>query len=118
MFLLKFIDEDDNLSTKEFTSLNSLKDYVKDNDIDKTWHQVEEVKKVIDWEKLYYNMVAVEAHWLYNLEGWNGILSEDKKKELQKAFKATKTVVKDDKIGRNEPCPCGSGKKFKKCCGK
>ena len=22
------------------------------------------------------------------------------------------------KIGRNEPCPCGSGKKFKKCCGK
>jgi uncharacterized protein YecA (UPF0149 family) len=22
------------------------------------------------------------------------------------------------KIGRNEPCPCGSGKKFKQCCGK
>ena len=22
------------------------------------------------------------------------------------------------KIGRNEPCPCGSGKKYKKCCGK
>ncbi|MBT8004846.1 MAG: hypothetical protein HN578_18205, partial [Rhodospirillales bacterium] len=21
------------------------------------------------------------------------------------------------KVGRNEPCPCGSGKKFKKCCG-
>ncbi|GAA0701905.1 hypothetical protein GCM10008904_08090 [Paraclostridium ghonii] len=47
MFLLKFIDEDDNLSTKEFTSLNSLKDYVKENDICNTWHQVEEVKKVI-----------------------------------------------------------------------
>ncbi|MEF2143854.1 MAG: preprotein translocase subunit SecA [Desulfovibrionaceae bacterium] len=27
-------------------------------------------------------------------------------------------VVKDDKIGRNDPCPCGSGKKYKKCCGK
>lgn len=77
-----------------------------------------EVKLEIDWEKLYYNMVAVEAHWLYNLQGWNNILSEDKRKELQKAFKSTKTVVKDDKIGRNEPCPCGSGKKFKKCCGK
>ena len=25
--------------------------------------------------------------------------------------------VKKDKIGRNEPCPCGSGKKYKKCCG-
>ena len=23
-----------------------------------------------------------------------------------------------NKIGRNDPCPCGSGKKFKKCCGK
>ena len=24
----------------------------------------------------------------------------------------------DEKIGRNDPCPCGSGKKYKKCCGK
>jgi preprotein translocase subunit SecA len=29
-----------------------------------------------------------------------------------------KTVVKGRKIGRNEPCPCGSGKKYKKCCGR
>ena len=28
-----------------------------------------------------------------------------------------KPVVKGDKIGRNDACPCGSGKKFKKCCG-
>lgn len=26
--------------------------------------------------------------------------------------------VRSDKVGRNEPCPCGSGKKHKKCCGK
>ncbi|MEA3436938.1 MAG: SEC-C metal-binding domain-containing protein [Thermodesulfobacteriota bacterium] len=25
--------------------------------------------------------------------------------------------VQSEKIGRNDPCPCGSGKKFKKCCG-
>ncbi|MCS6953670.1 MAG: preprotein translocase subunit SecA [Bryobacterales bacterium] len=30
---------------------------------------------------------------------------------------ATQTVVKGKKVGRNEPCPCGSGKKYKKCCG-
>ena len=24
----------------------------------------------------------------------------------------------ENKVGRNEPCPCGSGKKYKKCCGK
>ena len=28
------------------------------------------------------------------------------------------TIKKDKKIGRNEPCPCGSGKKYKKCCGR
>lgn len=28
------------------------------------------------------------------------------------------TIVKDAEVGRNEPCPCGSGKKYKKCCGK
>ena len=26
-------------------------------------------------------------------------------------------IKKDKKVGRNEPCPCGSGKKYKKCCG-
>ena len=26
-------------------------------------------------------------------------------------------IVKEKKIGRNDPCPCGSGKKYKKCCG-
>ncbi len=30
----------------------------------------------------------------------------------------TSTVTREIKIGRNEPCPCGSGKKYKKCCGK
>ncbi len=30
----------------------------------------------------------------------------------------TSTVIKEKKIGRNEPCPCGSGKKYKKCCGR
>jgi uncharacterized protein YecA (UPF0149 family) len=31
---------------------------------------------------------------------------------------AVKTIVRDEpKIGRNDPCPCGSGKKYKKCCG-
>ena len=25
---------------------------------------------------------------------------------------------KDKKVGRNDPCPCGSGKKYKQCCGK
>lgn len=77
-----------------------------------------EIKLEIDWEKLYFNMVNVEAHWLYNLQGWNEILPEATRKEIQKAYKNSKTVVKEVRIGRNDPCTCGSGKKFKKCCGK
>ena len=38
--------------------------------------------------------------------------------ELAKAYKKSKIVVKEKKIGRNDPCPCGSGKKYKKCCGR
>lgn len=70
----------------------------------------------IEWEKLFYNMHDATAEWLYTLEGWDDILTEEKRKEIKKAYMATKTVVKGDKIGRNDPCPCGSGKKYKKCC--
>ncbi len=33
-------------------------------------------------------------------------------------YVAPKPFIREPKIGRNDPCPCGSGKKFKKCCGK
>ncbi|HOK45047.1 MAG TPA: SEC-C metal-binding domain-containing protein, partial [Bryobacteraceae bacterium] len=35
----------------------------------------------------------------------------------ERSATTAKTVVKTTKVGRNEPCPCGSGKKYKKCCG-
>lgn len=77
-----------------------------------------EVNLGFDKALLYKNMVAAEADWLYNLEEWNAIFSEDKKKELYKEQKSSTTVVKPTKIYPNDPCPCGSGKKYKKCCGK
>ena len=69
-------------------------------------------------EKLYYNMVGAKAEWLYKLPQWDSILTEEKRKELYKAQKASTTIVKGPKVGRNDPCPCGSGKKYKKCCGR
>ena len=72
----------------------------------------------IDLEKLYYNMVEAKADWLYNLQQWDSLLSEEKRKELYKTQKKSGTVVKEKKVGRNDPCPCGSGKKYKFCCGK
>lgn len=77
-----------------------------------------EISLKVDFEKLYFNMLSVEAEWLYTLPGWEGILSAEKRKEIEKAYKKTKTVVKENKVGRNDACPCGSGKKYKKCCGK
>ncbi len=70
-----------------------------------------------DKEKLYYNMVEAKADWLYELEAWDSLLTEEKRKELYKEQKKSGTVVKEKKVGRNDPCPCGSGKKYKKCCG-
>ena len=72
----------------------------------------------IDLEKLYYNMVEAKADWLYNLPQWDSLLSEENRKELYKTQKKSGTVVKEKKVGRNDPCPCGSGKKYKFCCGK
>lgn len=70
-----------------------------------------------DKEKLYYNMVEAKAEWLYELEAWESLLTPEKRKEIYKKQKKSGTIVKDKKVGRNDPCPCGSGKKYKKCCG-
>ena len=71
-----------------------------------------------DREKLYYNMVACKAEWLYELPQWDALLTAERRKELYKAQKQSGTVKKDKKVGRNDPCPCGSGKKYKQCCGR
>ncbi len=72
----------------------------------------------IDYEKLLFNMHAAKADWLYEMDEWAEIFDEEKRREIRKAYMKSKTVVKPPKVGRNEPCPCGSGKKYKKCCAK
>ncbi|MGB8454712.1 MAG: SEC-C metal-binding domain-containing protein [Anaerocolumna sp.] len=70
-----------------------------------------------DKEKLYFNMVEAKAEWLYGLPAWDELLTEERRKELYWEQKKSNTIVKEKKVGRNDPCPCGSGKKYKKCCG-
>lgn len=77
-----------------------------------------ELNLVIDFEKLYFNMLDAKADYLYNLPQWEAIFSAEKRKEIHRQWRDSKTVVNNDKIGRNDACPCGSGKKYKKCCGK
>jgi len=74
------------------------------------------VKLDIDFEKLYFNMLDARAKWLYGLKEWDNVLTSEKRKEISKEWKLSKQAV-SKKVGRNDPCPCGSGKKYKKCCG-
>ncbi len=71
-----------------------------------------------DKELLYKNMVDAQADWLYEMPEWKEIFSEEKLHELYVEAKKANTVIKDKKIYPNDPCPCGSGKKYKKCCGR
>ena len=77
-----------------------------------------EIKLDIDFSKLYKNMLGVPAEWLYTLAEWDNIFTKEERDELTKEYKRSKTVVNEVKVGRNDPCPCGSGKKYKKCCGR
>ena len=71
-----------------------------------------------DKAMLFKNMVAAKADWLYELPMWENIFDEETRKALYLEQKKSGTVVVGKKVGRNDPCPCGSGKKYKKCCGK
>lgn len=59
--------------------------------------------------------VFEENGWTYKVE-----LEPDEPEDitnLELLLNPQKTKLAEKKVGRNEPCPCGSGKKYKKCCG-
>ena len=66
------------------------------------------------WEKEQSNNENAQLRVLesvcvqHEIDHLNGVVCMDRKVNI--------TIVKDKKPGRNEPCPCGSGKKYKKCC--
>ena len=70
-----------------------------------------------NFETLYKKMVEYKADHLYNLGQWDLVLTPERQEELYSEQKRSTTIVKEREPGRNEPCPCASGKKYKKCCG-
>ena len=66
------------------------------------------------WEKEQSNNENAQLRVLesvcvqHEIDHLNGVICMDRKRDT--------TITKDKKVGRNEPCPCGSGKKYKKCC--
>ena len=109
-----------NLSVMEMTGfLDGINDSLKEENPIETMDKDTVVKLDIDLEKLYYNMVDCKADWLYSLPQWDNLLSEERRKELYKEQKNSGTIHNANrKVGRNDPCPCGSGKKYKQCCGR
>ncbi len=98
--------------------LDGINDSLKEPNPIEEMEEDTEVSLAFDKERLYKNMVGAEADWLYNLEQWESIFDEEKRKELYKEQKQSTTIRKEAKVYPNDPCPCGSGKKYKKCCGK
>ena len=59
--------------------------------------------------------VFEEHGWAYSIE-----VEPDEPEDtvdLDRLLDPPQPTVAEPKVGRNDPCPCGSGKKFKKCCG-
>ncbi len=75
-----------------------------------------EIKANIVLDKLYYNMLKAKANWLYELKEWEPLLTVEERAAIRKKYNEDHRAV-SNKVGRNDPCPCGSGKKYKKCCG-
>lgn len=64
-----------------------------------------------------------EVEKIFEKNGWKYSIELDRKKpeditDLEILLNWPKPQAAEKKIGRNEPCPCGSGNKYKKCCGK
>ena len=59
----------------------------------------------------FQNMMAGVQHDIVHMIYHVGIVKQEKPRERER-------VPAGNRIGRNDPCPCGSGKKYKKCCGK
>lgn len=72
---------------------------------------VEKLQKAVEEHK--------EAEEVENTQVPTNAISGDQLEALKRAgyFRKTRPIVRDTaKIGRNDPCPCGSGKKYKNCC--
>lgn len=55
--------------------------------------------------------VHEKSSFIYEEKRWYYLDGEE-----QEPVSTIKTVINKPKVGRNEPCPCGSGKKYKRCC--
>ena len=79
--------------------LDGINDSLKEANPIEEMDENTQVSLDIDFEKLYYNMVGCRAEWLYNLKEWDDILTEERRKELNKDVKkkaeASKVAIRN-----------------------
>ena len=76
-------------------------------------YQVKYPEKAMELNKFVNSEFEVPA-----MSGYPLGFDEATRKALFLEQKKSGTISKDKKVGRNDPCPCGSGRKYKQCCGK
>ena len=114
---VKELAEKYNLSLLEMAGfLDGINDSLVEQNPIETMEEDTHVSLAFDKKKLYMNMVDAKADWLYELPMWDNIFDKETKRQLYLEQKKSGTVIVGKKVGRNDPCPCGSGKKYKKCC--
>ena len=114
---VKELAEKYNLSIMDMTGfLDGINDSLIEQNPIETMEEDTHVSLAFDKKKLYMNMVDAKADWLYELPMWDNIFDKETKRQLYLEQKKSGTVIVGKKVGRNDPCPCGSGKKYKKCC--
>jgi SWIM/SEC-C metal-binding protein len=64
-----------------------------------------------------------EVEAIFEAHGWKYTIGLEPDKpedilDLERLLNPPRPIIADKKVGRNEPCPCESGNKYKRCCGK
>ncbi len=69
------------------------------------------------FEEMNHSIQEDTLRYLFNVQTPDKMERKRVAKPISTKNKSQQPIVKGKKIGRNDPCPCGSGKKYKKCCG-
>lgn len=116
---IEFITETHHLETKENIDIEETRKWA----LNSEWLKLEILSTENGTENDNEGIVEFKA---YYKEDGKDVIHHEKSKFIKENGKwfyhgwlpLQGTIVKEDKIGRNDPCVCGSGKKYKKCCGK
>ena len=112
----EFLMDDISIACSMGDSINSIMD-----DVNRREAVFEGIEQVNEFLRLVTELSNNSRLWINKGHTPREIFEKYEKPKLQplpdEPFEMNTQQMHSDKIGRNDPCPCGSGKKYKKCCG-